>query len=62
MKIAYIIFNGITWLDFIGIYDPLTGLNRWKYLPDLSWDICTFTPAVTDNFGLKLSQIIYKIN
>ena len=54
MKIAYIIFNGITWLDFIGIYDPLSRLKSLKYLPDLSWDVCSFTPAVTDNFGLEI--------
>lgn len=54
MKIAYIIFNGITWLDFIGIYDPITRLRSMNYLPDLTWDICSFTDAVTDTFGLSI--------
>lgn len=27
MKIAYIIFNKITWLDLIGIYDPVSRLQ-----------------------------------
>jgi putative intracellular protease/amidase len=54
MKIAYIIFDGITWLDFIGVYDPISRLKSMKYLPDLSWDICSFTNIVTDNFGLEI--------
>ena len=52
MKIAYIIFDGITWLDFIGIYDPISRLKSLNYLPDLDWDICSFTDSVSDNFGL----------
>jgi len=27
MKIAYILFDGITLLDFIGIYDPISRLK-----------------------------------
>ncbi len=54
MKIAYIIFNGITWLDFIGIYDPISRLKALKYIPDLEWDICSFTNTVIDNFGLEI--------
>jgi transcriptional regulator GlxA family with amidase domain len=54
MKIAYIIFDGITWLDFIGIYDPISRLKSLKYLPGLTWDICSFTNIVADNFGLEI--------
>jgi transcriptional regulator GlxA family with amidase domain len=54
MKIAYVIFDGITWLDLIGIYDPLSRLKSLKYLPDLTWDICCFTNTATDNFGLEI--------
>jgi len=54
MKIAYIIFNKVTWLDLIGVYDPITRLKSMNYLPDLSWDICSFTPTVADNFGLEI--------
>jgi transcriptional regulator GlxA family with amidase domain len=54
MKIAYIIFDGITWLDVIGVYDPISRLKSMQYLPDLSWDICSFTNIVTDNFGLEI--------
>ncbi|HEX4851613.1 MAG TPA: DJ-1/PfpI family protein [Puia sp.] len=54
MRIAYIIFNGITWLDFIGVYDPLTRLRSLKYIPDLSWDVCAVTKSAKDNFGLEI--------
>jgi len=54
MKIAYIIFDGITWLDLIGIYDPISRLKLMNFLPDLTWDICSNTETVKDNFGLTV--------
>ena len=56
MKLAYIIFDGITWLDFIGIYDPLSRLKSMDYLPDLSWDICACSTSANDNFGLQIKS------
>jgi len=54
MKIAYIIFNGITWLDLIGVYDPISRLKSMNYLPDLSWDFCSVNTTAKDNFGLEI--------
>lgn len=54
MRIAYVIFDGITWLDMVGIYDPISRLRSLHYLPDLRWDICGFTNMVSDNFGLTV--------
>lgn len=56
MKIAYIIFDGITWLDFIGIYDPISRLKSLNYLPDLTWDICSYAENAKDNFGLEIKS------
>lgn len=53
-RIAYIVFDGITWLDFIGIYDPICRLKSMKYIPDLTWDICALNSEVKDNFGLTI--------
>ncbi|HEU4496552.1 MAG TPA: DJ-1/PfpI family protein [Flavobacterium sp.] len=50
MKIAY----GITWLDFIGVYDPVSRLKSLNYMPNLAWDTCSFTNTVSDNFGLEI--------
>lgn len=54
MKIAYIIFEGITWLDFIGVYDPVSRLKSLNYLPHLTWDICSYSKNVKDIFGLQI--------
>ena len=54
MKIAYIVFNEITLLDFIGIYDPISRLRNMNYIPNLVWDICSFTEIVKDSFGLEI--------
>lgn len=54
MRIAYILFNGITWLDFVGFYDPVSRLRSMNFLPDLEWDLCAFTELVQDNFGLEV--------
>jgi len=54
MKIAFIIFDGITWLDFIGIYDPITRLKYLNYLPDLTWNICSYSGNAKDIFGLEI--------
>lgn len=54
MKIAFIIFNGITWLDLIGVYDPISRLKSLHYLPDLTWDFCAITETASDNFGLEM--------
>jgi transcriptional regulator GlxA family with amidase domain len=54
MKLAYIIFNGITWLDLIGVYEPLSKLKSNKFLPVLDWDICCFTETAEDAYGLAV--------
>lgn len=54
MRIAYIIFEGITWLDFIGIYDPLSRLKSMQFRKELSWEVCSFTGSVKDYFGLQM--------
>lgn len=53
MKIAFVVFNELTSLDFIGIYDPITRLKNMGFLPELSWDICAYTSKVQDDKGLQ---------
>ncbi len=55
MKVAYILFDGITLLDFIGIYDPLCRLRAQHHLPGFSWDLCAMTPTIKDSFGLEIT-------
>lgn len=53
MKVAFIIYNGMTALDFIGVYDPLTRLKTMGFVPHLRWDICALSKEVRDGSGLR---------
>jgi transcriptional regulator GlxA family with amidase domain len=57
MKIAYILFNGITWLDFIGVYDPVSRLKSRNYIPELDLDFCSYSEIVSDNFGFAIKPM-----
>lgn len=52
MHIAFVIYNGMTALDFIGMYDPVTRLKTMGFMADVRWDICAYTPEVRDGTGL----------
>ena len=52
MKVAFVIYNGMTTLDFIGVYDPLTRLKTMKFLNDFEWEICSISKTVRDTTGL----------
>ncbi|MCF6323101.1 MAG: DJ-1/PfpI family protein [Gammaproteobacteria bacterium] len=52
MKTAFIIFDKMTALDFVGVYDPLTRLRSMAVIPDFNWKICAFTKDVSDDKGL----------
>ena len=54
MRIAYILFDGITLLDFVGIYDPLSRIKSKKFIEDFSWDLCGVADSIQDGFGLKV--------
>lgn len=52
MKFGFVIYDGMTALDFIGVYDPLTRLKITGFMPDLQWEICSLSAKVKDNAGL----------
>jgi transcriptional regulator GlxA family with amidase domain len=52
MKTAFIIFNHMTALDFVGVYDPLTRLKSMGFMPEFTWDICSLSADVRDDKGL----------
>lgn len=56
MRIAFVVFDGMTVLDFIGIYDCLTRLKSMGFTPNLSWEICARSEFVSDDRGLRLSS------
>ncbi|HET9979636.1 MAG TPA: DJ-1/PfpI family protein [Ktedonobacterales bacterium] len=55
MRMAFVIYDGMTALDFIGAYDPLTRLHTMKLLPDVSWNVCATTTTVRDGAGLRFA-------
>jgi imidazoleglycerol-phosphate dehydratase len=54
-KIAFILYPGITALDLIGAYDPLSRLKSHGALTDLEWDFCALQSEIRDTFGLLIS-------
>ena len=57
MKIAFILYEGLTILDFIGVYDPVSRLRTMGFIPDLEWDVCAFSENVADQSGLGITPI-----
>ncbi|MDT8420447.1 MAG: DJ-1/PfpI family protein [Desulfuromonadales bacterium] len=55
MKTAFVIFEKMTALDMVGIYDPLTRLKSMNLMPEFSWEICALTSIVCDDRGLCFS-------
>ncbi|MEC0245279.1 DJ-1/PfpI family protein [Paenibacillus chitinolyticus] len=54
MKIAFIVFDGITFLDFIGFYDVVNRLRLFDKTKETTWDICALAPEVKDEQGLTI--------
>lgn len=54
MKTAFVIFDGMTVMDFIGIYDPLTRLKSLKIMPEFEWNVCALRAEVADDKGLRV--------
>jgi cyclohexyl-isocyanide hydratase len=53
MKTAFIIFDQMTALDLIGVYDPLTRLKSMNFIPEFNWEICAVKSKVSDDRGLR---------
>ena len=51
MKAALIVFDKMTYLDFVGFYDPLTRLKSMNVMPDFEWRILSNRPQVADDRG-----------
>ena len=55
MKAAFVIFDKMTALDFVGVYDPVTRLKSMGLMPEFSWDICSYSQQVMDDRGLTFT-------
>jgi cyclohexyl-isocyanide hydratase len=54
VRIAFVIYDGMTTLDFLGVYDAVTRLRTMGFRPDVEWDVCARTREVVDGSGLRL--------
>ncbi|WP_337100026.1 DJ-1/PfpI family protein [Paenibacillus sp. YIM B09110] len=54
MKIALVVFNGITFLDLIGFYDVIYRLNLFEQAKGTTWDFCGLQDEITDELGLVI--------
>ncbi|MDN4604183.1 DJ-1/PfpI family protein [Paenibacillus sp. F6_3S_P_1C] len=54
MKIAFVLFDGLTFLDFAGFYDVINRLNFFEQTKGTTWETCAMTEQVTDESGLTL--------
>lgn len=55
MKTAFIVFDRMTALDLIGVYDPLTRLKSMNFIPEFDWRICAYSEEVLDDRGLRFT-------
>ncbi|MFZ7127680.1 MAG: DJ-1/PfpI family protein [Desulfobacterales bacterium] len=53
MKAAFVVFDRMTSLDFVGFYDPVTRLRSMRIMDDFEWRICSMTRKVADDRGLR---------
>ncbi len=54
MKLAFVIYDGLTTLDFAGMFDPLTRLKTMGFVGDLEYDVCALNSLVLSFENLQL--------
>lgn len=60
MRMALVLFNGVTFLDFVGFYDVIYRLNLFEQTKGTTWDICGLDGEVTDELGMKVKVNVIK--
>lgn len=54
MKMAFVLFDGMTTLDMAGFHNAVTWLHKKGYRDDLSWEFCGPAPMVEDDRGMRI--------
>jgi len=55
MKIAFVLYDGVTLLDFAGAYDPLTRVKTMGFVPDLEYCTCAKQERIRSFEGVELT-------
>jgi len=51
VRAAFVLFDRLTALDLIGLYDPITRLRSMGFRPEFRWEFCALQTSVTDDRG-----------
>ena len=54
MKIAFILFDKMTTLDFVGFYEAITWMGILKAKENVQWDFCSNKVEIKDDRGLTV--------
>ena len=54
MKFAFIVYDGVTLLDFAGVFDPVTRLRSMGFRQDLEYHVCAQRDTVRSYEGLEI--------
>lgn len=54
VQIAFVLYDGLTALDFVGAYDPVTRVRTMGFRDDVKWDLWGLDEAVTATGGLTI--------
>lgn len=54
MKVAYILFDKMTTLDFVGFYEAVSWLRILKAIEGMTWDLCADKEEVIDDRGMTI--------
>ena len=55
VRIAFIIYDDMTSLEFVGVYDPVTRLKTMGFIPDLEWEVCGVAREVYGAEGFRFT-------
>lgn len=55
MKIAFILYDGVTLLDFAGAYDPITRVKTTGVVPDLEYCTCARQERIRSFEGVEIA-------
>lgn len=54
MHVGFVVYDGMTALDFIGAFDPVTRLATMDFRDDVTWDVCARRAVVTATANLRV--------
>ncbi|MDQ0114763.1 DJ-1/PfpI family protein [Paenibacillus harenae] len=54
MRLAFILFDDMTMLDFSGFHNAVTWLKKRGLVEDMAWDYCATKEEISDDRGMRV--------